>query len=271
VSPTGETDHAATAPADRSDPEPSRDSEDIAERIAEALNPSAGPASAASNPSSVIAPGAAPPADASHDTIDPAESPAAKGPDDNGDIAEQNAADTHPVPGPDTGTSPGGDDAVADPPGSSAPIILRILGRPTLLVEARSAVHRQPLSAGAAGDAVDSPGVVEVTAVEVAATLSARMRDLLVYLAVHHPRRGTRRVLALMLTGDDAGARTVGQRILQGRTRWTDQPRRRPAPRHLATRRDNDNPVHEHSTLAGTGPAELTAQRPGPPAIREAD
>jgi DNA-binding SARP family transcriptional activator len=60
---------------------------------------------------------------------------------------------------------------------------VRILGRPTLLVEHPSTTaHGQPPSADADVRVVgvDSPGAVEVTA-----SLSARMQDLLVYLAVH--------------------------------------------------------------------------------------
>ena len=188
-----DTDQAAAAPAERGDPdEPSRDGEDIAEQIAEALNPCAGRAPAAPGPLSARAHGVVPLADASHDTTasrDTAAShdtagpavpaAAAPGPDGNGDAVERDAADTRPAPDAGRDTSPGGDDAIADAAGRSAPITLRILGRPMLLVEACSAAHRQPSrAAGDGGDGVDSTGAVEATGVEVAATLSARMQDL---------------------------------------------------------------------------------------------
>ena len=179
-----------------------------------------------------------------------AEQPAGRTPgpgaDDGADPAEQDAADLRPHPGCDHDTPPRAAGELstrrdAELPSRPGPITLRILGRPTLLV-ARPAADDPP-AAAPTGDGVDGvdtdfeawrsrcrpPGAVEVTA-----TLSARMRDLLVYLAVHPD--GVRRDTAVAELWPDTGRRPTRQQpVLADQPPARRRPRRPPTPHDPAT------------------------------------
>lgn len=146
---------------------------------------------------------------------DPAGGDAAGGDVADGDVVGGTAAQDNVVeaePQPDSGSAVDtiGADAVSGGPLiEPGPITLRILGRPMLLVDRTpSDVDDRQRSAGATAgvEPVDPAGAVEVTA-----TLSARMRDLLVYLAVHPD--GVRRDAAVADLWPDTGRQRPGNNL----------------------------------------------------------